>query len=459
MTLPLKLVGSMKSLEGFDRKAFEAVHESGEKITSVRFNPAKISDELNTMLPIREAVPWSSFGYYLDKRPSFTFDPLFHAGVYYVQEASSMFLEQALKQTCDLSKSIKILDLCAAPGGKSTLIQSLISEDSLLVSNELIKSRVGTLKENLAKWGGANIILSNNDPRDLGRLGNYFDIIVVDAPCSGSGLFRREPEAIDEWSEAAVHLCSQRQQRILADVWPSLKKNGILIYSTCSYSQEENEDIVSWMCREFAVDSLPLSITDSPGIVQTITGEKPAYGYRFYPDKVKGEGFFISCVKKKEGGEFFFPRAGNQSLTKLGKKETALVTNYIKRDLFLIFFIHDGLVNALPASLERDLIYLRAFLYLKKAGVLLGKLIGKELVPDHQFALSTLINPEWPSIPVNLEEAIKYLQKEELNLDSFFRGWVLLRYKNQNLGWIKILKDRINNYYPKEWRILKKENN
>ncbi|HEV3250667.1 MAG TPA: hypothetical protein VGZ71_06925, partial [Puia sp.] len=148
----------MKSLEGFDRKAFEAVHESGEKITSVRFNPAKISDELNTMLPIREAIPWSSFGYYLDKRPSFTFDPLFHAGVYYVQEASSMFLEQALKQTCDLSKSIKILDLCAAPGGKSTLIQSLISEDSLLVSNELIKSRVGALKENLARWGGANII-------------------------------------------------------------------------------------------------------------------------------------------------------------------------------------------------------------------------------------------------------------------------------------------------------------
>ncbi|HEV3250346.1 MAG TPA: RNA methyltransferase, partial [Puia sp.] len=300
---------------------------------------------------------------------------------------------------------------------------------------------------------------SNNDPRDLGRLGNYFDIIVVDAPCSGSGLFRREPDAIDEWSEAAVHLCSQRQQRILADVWPSLKKNGILIYSTCSYSQEENEDIVSWMCREFAVDSLPLSITDSPGIVQTKTGEKLAYGYRFYPDKVKGEGFFISCVKKKEGGEFFFPRAGNQSLTKLSKKETAHITNYIKRDLFLIFFIHDGLVNALPASLERDLIYLRTVLYLKKAGVLLGKLIGKELVPDHQFGLSTLINPEWPSIAVNLEEAIKYLQKEELNLDSFFRGWVLLRYKNQNLGWIKILKDRINNYYPKEWRILKKENN
>jgi 16S rRNA C967 or C1407 C5-methylase (RsmB/RsmF family)/NOL1/NOP2/fmu family ribosome biogenesis protein len=458
MTLPIKLVGSLKGLEGFDKEAFEEVHESGEKITSVRLNPAKISDELNSILPIREAVPWSSFGYYLERRPSFTFDPLFHAGVYYVQEASSMFLEQALKQTCDLSKSTRILDLCAAPGGKSTLIQSLISEDSLLISNELIKSRVGILKENLIKWGGANVILSNNDPRDLGRLENYFDIIVVDAPCSGSGLFRREPGTIEEWSEANVHLCSLRQQRILADVWPSLKKNGILIYSTCSYSMDENEDIMNWMVKEFAADSLPLSVADSSGIVETVTGEKETYGYRFYPDKVQGEGFFISCIRKREGGESYFQRAKKQSLTKLSKKESSLISGYLKKDFFLNFFIHDGLVNALPASLEIDLIYLQAVLYLKKAGVLLGKLIGEELVPDHQFALSTLIKPEWPFIEVNLEEAIKYLQKEEIRLESSLKGWVLVQYKLQNLGWIKMMKDRINNYYPKDWRILKKEN-
>jgi 16S rRNA C967 or C1407 C5-methylase (RsmB/RsmF family)/NOL1/NOP2/fmu family ribosome biogenesis protein len=458
MTLPIKLLGSMTGLEGFDRAGFEEVHESGEKITSVRLNPAKISGELNSMLAIREAVPWSSLGYYLERRPSFTFDPLLHAGVYYVQEASSMFLEQALKQTCDLSKSTKILDLCASPGGKSTLIQSLISEDSLLISNELIKSRVGVLKENLIKWGGANVILSNNDPRDLGRLENYFDIVVVDAPCSGSGLFRREPGAMDEWSESNVHLCSLRQQRILADVWPSLKKNGILIYSTCSHSREENEDILNWAVKEFEADSLPLSIADSSGIVETVTGKKETYGYRFYPDKVKGEGFFIACLKKREGGESHFQRVRKQPLTKLNKKETGLITSCLKKNLYLNFFIHDGLVNALPAGLENDLMQLQEVLYLKKAGVLLGKLIGKELVPDHQFALSTLIKPEWPFISINLEEAIKYLQKEELRLNSSLKGWVLIQYKHQNLGWIKIMDDRINNYYPKDWRILKKEN-
>ena len=181
---------------------------------------------LNSLQSIT-AIPWTDCGYYLESRPSFTFDPLFHAGCYYVQEASSMFLEQALKQTVDLSKPIKILDLCASPGGKSTHIQSLISKDSLLVSNDVIRSRANVLKDNIIKWGCENVVVTNNDPKDFAKLENYFDVIVVDAPCSGSGLFRRDPTAIEEWSENNVQLCSQRQQRILADVWPTLKKDGI----------------------------------------------------------------------------------------------------------------------------------------------------------------------------------------------------------------------------------------
>ena len=181
------------------------------------------------------------------QRPSFTFDPLFHAGTYYVQEASSMFLEQALKQSVDLSQPLRVLDLCAAPGGKSTLLQSLLNKESLLVSNDVIKSRAAILEENIVKWGAANVVVTNNDPAHFARLENYFDAIVIDAPCSGSGLFRRDPEAINEWSENNVQLCSQRQQRIVADVWPALKQNGILIYSTCSYSAEEDEAILDWM--------------------------------------------------------------------------------------------------------------------------------------------------------------------------------------------------------------------
>src|SRR6478736_9538985 len=193
---------------------FLSVHERPFP-TSIRINPLKCNSKYS------DRIPWTDFGYYLQQRPSFTFDPLFHGGAYYVQEASSMFLEEALKQTVDLSQPLKVLDLAAAPGGKSTHIQSLISKDSLLVSNDVIRSRSKILKDNTIKWGSDNVVVTNNDPKDFARLENYFDVIVVDAPCSGSGLFRRDPEALGEWSENNVRLCSQRQRRILADVWPS----------------------------------------------------------------------------------------------------------------------------------------------------------------------------------------------------------------------------------------------
>src|SRR5436190_23182745 len=254
--LPEKLLASLEGIKGFNKEAFEKVHSSGEQITSIRINPFKSSAEKlihDSRLTIHENIPWCEHGYYLKERPSFTFDPLFHAGCYYVQEASSMFLEQALKQTVDLSKPLRVLDLCAAPGGKSTHIQSLISPGSLLVSNEVIKSRCNILKDNIIKWGCNNVVVTNNDPKDFARLENYFDVIVVDAPCSGSGLFRRDEEAIGEWSENNVQLCSQRQQRIIADVWPALKKEGILIYSTCSYSKDEDENIIKWMDATFNI--------------------------------------------------------------------------------------------------------------------------------------------------------------------------------------------------------------
>ena len=191
MQLPQAFLNSLESVNGFNEEAFIKVHESGEQVTSIRVNPFKRFE----ILKLESRIPWTEYGYYLENRPSFTFDPLFHAGCYYVQEASSMFLEQALKQTVDLSLSLKVLDLCAAPGGKSTHILSLISKESLLVSNEVIRSRANILTDNIVKWGCSNVIVTNNDPRDFQRLENYFDVIVVDAPCSGSGLFRRDAEA------------------------------------------------------------------------------------------------------------------------------------------------------------------------------------------------------------------------------------------------------------------------
>jgi len=470
------LIQSLQHVSGFDEKAFIAVHESGDQVTSVRLNPQKdgtanrgekVRDNPSLLnhatghlppaishLPVTTRVPWSSQGYYLSSRPSFTFDPLFHAGVYYVQEASSMFLEQALLQTTDVSRPLRILDLCAAPGGKSTLLQSLIHKDSLLVCNEVIKSRASVLEENIIKWGAANTVITNNDPSHFARLENYFDVIVVDAPCSGSGLFRRDADAINEWSENNVALCSQRQQRIIADVWPALKQNGILIYSTCSYSAAEDEAIADWAMTALQAESMPLHLPGDWHIIETRSANQ-AYGYRFYPDKLKGEGFFISVLQKKNGGEFMYPKAGRRALDKPGKTATGLVMTWLNLEKDLILFKQQEDIIALPAVLEKEIPILQSALYIKKAGIATGKLAGNDFIPDHQLALSTLINKNIPEIALNRQEAIQYLRKEDMKISVAQKGWALVSYEGYPLGWIKLLPNRFNNYYPKEWRIIK----
>jgi NOL1/NOP2/sun family putative RNA methylase len=445
--LPDKLLKSLESVNGFDRKAFERVHGSGEQVTSIRINPKK-NFEFRISNFEFSRVPWSERGYYLTQRPSFTFDPLFHAGCYYVQEASSMFLEQALRQTVDLSKTLKVLDLAAAPGGKTTHIQSLISKDSLLVSNEVIKSRANILKDNVVKWGADNVIVTNNDPKSFARLESYFDVIVVDAPCSGSGLFRRDEEAIDEWSPNHVQLCSQRQRRILADVWPALKKDGILIYSTCSYSKEEDEEIIQWMMENFTIANCQLTIDNSWGIVETENG------YRFWPDKVKGEGFFIACLKKLDD-ERAFDRKIKDKLEVLDKNEIRIVKDWVVESNYQFFKIRNE-THAISDNLLKELNILLAHLRIHYSGITIGEIIRERLIPGHALALSDLVSDQIEKVELNYEDAIAYLRKQELkNITIKSKGWKLATHKSYPLGWINVLPTRINNYYPKELRILK----
>jgi 16S rRNA C967 or C1407 C5-methylase (RsmB/RsmF family)/NOL1/NOP2/fmu family ribosome biogenesis protein len=451
MQLPVSLLSSLEGLKGFDNVAFEKVHSSGEQITSVRINPSKLSSG-NDRLPIDKKIAWADNGFYLSHRPSFTFDPLFHAGTYYVQEASSMFLEQALKQTVDLTKPIKILDLCAAPGGKSTHIQSLISKDSLLVSNEVIRSRANVLKDNIIKWGCENVVVTNNDPKDFSKIENYFDVIVVDAPCSGSGLFRRDEDAIQEWSENNVQLCSQRQQRILADVWPALKKNGILIYSTCSYSTEEDEKIMDWMMTQFSVVSCELTVAPSWGITSA-QGHHGAYGYRFWPDKVKGEGFFIACFKKNDGEEDDIFRYKKKP-TEATKKDIEMAKAWVIMDE-LNFIKHINTVYAWPEQFLRDYSFLLEQLHVIYAGILIGVLMRDKIVPDHALAMSNKVIEDITRTDLNFDQAIQYLQRKELDILIKNKGWQLITYLNCPLGWINALSNRNNNYYPKELRIIK----
>lgn len=466
----------MQGVAGFDEAAFVAVHESGEQVPSVRFNPQKIyarnsnqSQEATSVLnaaatepslpsqhlPVSEPVPWASQGYYLSSRPSFTFDPLFHAGAYYVQEASSMFVEHALRQTVDLSQPLRVLDLCAAPGGKSTLLQSLISKDSLLVSNDVIKSRAAILQENITKWGAANVAVTNNDPIHFARLQHYFDVMVIDAPCSGSGLFRRDADAIDEWSENNVQLCSQRQQRIIADVWPALKQDGILIYCTCSYSAEEDEAVLNWLTETYNVRSVQLTVPAAWNIVSTVSANKAAIGYRFYPDKVKGEGFFIAVLQKKDGGSFAQPKPGKTSNSKATKAEEAIIAPWLKDAHGMMLFKQNEHFVAWPAALEKEIPVLQSALYIKKAGIAVGKIAGNSMIPDHELAMSLLANKNIVRIVVTHSEAIQYLQKQDVQLATTIKGWALVNYSGYDLGWIKLLPNRFNNYYPKEWRIIK----
>lgn len=459
MNLPEPLIQALQQAKGFDEAAFREVHQSGAQLVSVRFNPKKLQG-WQPAFTLEEKVPWTSNGYYLAERPSFTLDPVFHAGAYYVQEASSMFLEEALKQTVDLAAPLKVLDLCAAPGGKSTLLQSVISTGSLLVSNEVIKTRVNILAENMTKWGAANVIVTNNDPADFRRLQHYFDVIVVDAPCSGSGLFRRDPNAISEWSENNVALCAQRQQRILADSMPSLKEGGVLIYSTCSYSQQEDEAIADWLVDEFGLRSLPLTTAKSWGIVETVSASKQAYGYRFYPDQVKGEGFFIAAFTKTGTG---IPQAVKTEKAKPKKrtegvtaKEAEVLQPYLAEPGNFCFIKQHEEVIALPLSLQDELPVIRSALYIKKAGVKMGGIIRNELIPAHELAVSSIISNAIPAVDVDTAMALQYLRKADIKIDTGITGWVLLTQQHLPVGWVKIMANRTNNYYPKEWRILNK---
>lgn len=453
MNLPHSFIQSLQNCNGFDEPAFKKVHESGRQRVSIRINPAKF-DIQHCAFDIGETVPWSSNGYYLNERPSFTTDPLFHAGAYYVQEASSMFLEQAIRQSCDLTQPLRVLDLCAAPGGKSTLIQSIISEESLLVSNEIIKARVNILEENITKWGAANVVVTNNEPAHFKRLPHFFDLLVVDAPCSGSGLFRKDPEAIHEWSLNSVVLCSQRQQKIIAAVMDSLKPGAVFIYSTCSYSKEENEDIADWIMQEFDVISIPLKHDNSQGIVETVSAAEKAFGYRFYPDKVKGEGFFIASFKKQPHLMETKEIKAKSKPAFISSIEMLILKNYVQDPSKFAFIKWQDEVLAIPASMLDALLLLQAVLYIKKAGIKMGKIIRDELIPHHEWALCPLASAAIPKIELNIESALQYLRRKDIVIKSDIKGWAILTYCNLPLGLIKILPARVNNYYPKEWRIL-----
>lgn len=436
MQIPEKVISEIAALTGETNAEINA--SFGRKTnTSIRINSKKMQPPAG----LRQ-VPWCETGYFLEERPTFVTDPLFHAGVYYVQESSSMFLEQAIKEHVSTNEPILALDLCGAPGGKSTHMISLLPEGSVLISNEVIRTRANILSENLTKWGYPNQAIINSDPKFIGESDLQFDLIVVDAPCSGEGLFRRNPEAIGEWSEENVALCAARQKRILADIWPALKPGGVLVYSTCTFNRLENEQNMLWLQEQNDLESLRIPF-EHDSILETEANN--LFGYRFLPTRSIGEGFFLSVVKKTGIGK-----------AQTGKRRIRTVKNspaasYLSTMDNLVIGEQNGQQLLMPELLATTIENLKRLRPLQ-IGTPLGTMKGSDFIPAQALANSTHLSNGIPTIELDQDEALNFLSLGNLG-GNYPKGWHVVRFKGVALGFIKSLGNRNNTYFPKEWRI------
>ncbi len=421
----------------------------GEPEVSVRWNPYKISGP-----PGGEAVPWCRYGRYLEERPSFTLDPLFHAGTYYVQEASSMFLEHIYRSVFDEGDAPRVLDLCAAPGGKTTLLSTLVGPEGLVAANEVIRSRAAILSENVRKWGLGNVVVSSQDPAQWGDYEHFFDLAVVDAPCSGEGMFRKNPEARGEWSPENVRLCAARDRRILGDVWSALRPGGVLVFSTCTFNEEENEGTVRWLSEEYGAEGVDIPCDPAWGVAcGAVDGIRT---FRFYPHKLRGEGFFAAVLRKGDGRRHErAPKARKMIFSELAKAERTELGRWVNQPERMrfarvgeqIYGYYEAAFGALRTLCEGHPV-----LY---SGVLCGTLYGGKLRPEHPLALFHDVSPDIvPATELPLENALDYLRKKDFSPELFSEGINRVTYQGQSLGWIKRIGARCNNMYPKESRIV-----
>ena len=357
-----------------------------EAPVSIRVNRAKWDGDVVH----GERVPWSADGYYLPDRPNFTFDPLLHAGCYYVQEASSMFVERVLGQY--VTEPVEMLDMCAAPGGKSLAAIATLPEGSWLMSNEPIRQRASVLAENVSKWGSERMVVVNNYPEQISKSKLKFDVILCDVPCSGEGMFRKDAQAISEWSVQNVEKCRQLQREIVAEAWKCLRPGGLLIYSTCTFNTRENEENVRWIMDEYGAEILPVDVREEWNVVGSLLAGFDGPVYRFIPGVTRGEGIFMAVMRKE--GEW-----------KAQKKPS---------------------LDKLPPMLHR-----------MELTRLSGE--GKDTAPR---------------VEIDYDTAIAYLRREAIRLpDDSPRGIITLTYRGVAIGQAKNIGNRANNLYPKEWRI------
>lgn len=439
MELPEKFCDRVKRDLGVEAEDFFSSLKK-ESETSIRINKNKIK---NTKLS--DNVPWCNNGRYLSERPVFTADPLFNVGGYYVQEASSMFLEQAFSSFVDKNDEPVVIDLCASPGGKSTHLASLLDGHGLLISNEVVKNRVAPLRENLTKWGYNNIFVTNSDPSDFSDLEGFADVIVVDAPCSGEGMFRKDEQAISEWSEQNVEMCQSRQRDILSSIYNVLKDDGILIYSTCTYNSLEDEDNVRWICDNLGAEVLNVDIDKSWKISTS------DYGYHFYQHKIRGEGFFLSVMRKNSQTDHL---RFKQSKSFKFAKVPEVVKNWLNSNDEFAFIQKNDSIIAIPKKFSAHYEILNNTVRVVQSGTLIATVKGNDYIPSTDLALSSFVNNDaFKVVELDWCQAMAFLKREMLNLDESEKGWYIVTFEGVNLGFVKNLGTRVNVLYPAEWHV------
>lgn len=412
MSLPKEFADYTSQIFGEERwqRFLSAMNEPAP--VSIRYNPFKngAAEILSETLGAHTPVPWCRDAYWLEQRPLFTADPCLHAGKYYVQEAGSMFLDKVIRE--HVKTPVAMLDLCAAPGGKSTLARAALPASSVLYTNEPDRRRANILLENIQKQGHPDVVVTNNYPQHYSRTKLRFDVILADVPCSGEGMFRRDPKAMTEWSVANVQRCSALQREIVAEIWDNLRPGGILIYSTCTFNLHENEENVMYICEKLGADVLQVPLEESYGITGSLHSQCNMPVYRFIPGITCSEGLFMAVLRKHG--------------------------------------------DSAPALISREkLLSLSRTLNIMYDGIPCGEQLGKTVIPAHAEALSiSLDRKKYAEYDVTLQDAIKYLRREVLSLPSDIPcGYVLVTYQGLPLGFVKNIGSRANNLYPKEWAI------
>lgn len=446
MELNEKFVERTRMLFGEERYGRFVQALEKEPVVSIRVNERKMVSGLSL-----KTVPWAESGRYLESRPLFTADPLFHAGCYYVQEASSMFVEQVVKQY--VNAPVRALDLCAAPGGKSTHLLSLLPRDSMLVSNEPMPLRAQVLAENITKWGNASSVVTKNEPADFAPFRNFFDFVLVDAPCSGEGMFRKDSFAVEQWSVSNVEQCARRQRDIVADIWDTLCPGGLMVYSTCTFNREENEDCVEWIASELGAEILEVKVPDEWNITGSLTTEGLPV-YRFIPGYTEGEGLFMAVLRKDGSSAVVQPRLPR--LKQVPAKVKGEVEKWIVGSERFDFVMQSDIVVAMPKKHAAAMLALQQKLKVIHAALPLAEVKNNKLLPLHALAMSTELNASaFNTMELEREKALAYLHREAMLFADAPVGHLLLTYKGIPVGFVKNIGNRANNLYPAEWRIRK----